>query len=234
MRYRSILCGPLERFAQQLQHEREAIRRNPVNVKPTKKRLVYLIESLAHLTSLEKIRDDVLLYIDTVLNGDVAAAARLPVNAEPLIGWAREYADHVRYADASTSQTHFTMLQSHLAKLKLIEFSQDCLENCAEPNSDIARSVQLYKTERRRITGKGGLGGGTGNEDETIIKQIAANEFAGILPANYFTPKGTSDAVKVAIRSLNNKLTAARPIAEIGQYFGPGVFMLLPEGSVTM
>ena len=32
MRYHSILCGILECFAQQLQHEREASKRNPVNV----------------------------------------------------------------------------------------------------------------------------------------------------------------------------------------------------------
>ena len=189
---------------------------------------------MAHFSSLEKIRNDVLLYIDTVLNGDVVPAARLPVNVEPLLGWAREYADHVREADASASQTHFTMLRSYLAKLRLIQFSQDCVKKCVEPRSDIARSVQLYKTERRRITGKGGLGGGTGSEDETIIKQIAADEFAGVSPTNYFTPKGTSDAARVALRSLNNKLAAAKPMAEIGQYFGPGVFMLLPEGSVTM
>ena len=109
----------LKQFAPQLQHEKEMVRRNPNNIKPTKKRLVYLVESLAHRISLEKFRDEVKLHIETILTGFLTTTDNNNVDTDPLHDWARETAGCAREVDFSTSMAHFTIFRTYLASTTL-------------------------------------------------------------------------------------------------------------------
>lgn len=150
------------------------VERKPKNIKPTKKRHVNLIESFAHCTILEKVRDEVKLHIDTILNGNLTTNVDKNTDSDPLHDWARDIAAFVKDIDCSTSMAHFTTLRTHLSKYDLVEYYTWCLGQTKVTDINVAKAVQQYKDRRLTITGKGGLGGGTGNEDDTIVKQIAA------------------------------------------------------------
>jgi len=95
-----------EQFAPQLQHEQEIVKRNHNNVTPSNKRLVSLIESLAHRALLEKVREEVKLHIETILNGNLTTNANNTPTTIPYT--IRE------------SMAHFTTLRMHLCKYDLL------------------------------------------------------------------------------------------------------------------
>jgi len=148
--------------------------------------------------------------------------------------WAKIISGSVVELDVSQAALRFALLRSHLAKFSLITYYNECIAKSNIFGTPQASAVEAYKQARRRVTGKGGAGGGTGNENESIIKQIAANETDHVPMANYFDRSGISAAAKQVRDRFNPKLASAKPIADMGMILGVGVYIVLPRGAVEV
>lgn len=92
--------------------------------------------------------------------------------------------------------------------------------------------IRSDRAHRRRIIAKDSARGGTGKEEEIVMKQLTANEYDGLRVDQYFIRKGVYPRVCDANKSFTKKLRNSRPIAELGTHFGVEVYMLLQRAAV--
>jgi len=77
--------------------------------------------------------------------------------------------------ETSTALATFADLRVHFAKFNLVTYYDDCVQRASEVGIPEYAAVATYQGRRRHITGKESAGGGTGKEEESSIKQLAAH-----------------------------------------------------------
>lgn len=80
----------------------------------------------------------------------------------------------------STVLVTFADLPLHFAKYNLVTYYDNCVQRASVAGTLERAAVAKYRAQRRSVTSKDGAGGGTGRENESIIKQLAANEYDGL------------------------------------------------------